>query len=174
MATEDTPTAAEIEHEPSVTPTTTESRSPTPSDLTSITDNEEQMGLVRDYAPPILAIVASGLTWVSISAPFIGTINVSGFGTDIGYLLSLFALATMAAVYTERTKARLIASGLAALSTLIGVLSLMSVMSEGAGEAMVQTSYGLGLYLAIAASAAMLYVAYQDYSVVPDRDGTAA
>lgn len=29
---------------------------------------------------------------------------------------------------------------------------------------MVQTSYGMGLYLAIAVSAAMLYIVYRDYS----------
>ena len=72
----------------------------------------------------------------------------------------------MAAVYTERTKARLVASGLAALSTVIGFLYLASEMGSGAGEAMVQTSFGIGLYLAIAASAAMLYIAYQDYSAL--------
>lgn len=163
MATEETTTAAEIEQEPSVT-TTTESSTPGLSDIKSITENEEQMGLVRDYAPPILAIIASSLTWASVSAPIVGTVSISGFATDIGYLLSLFALVTMAAVYTKRVKARLIASGLAAASTVIGFLYLASTMSSGSGEVMVQTSYGMGLYLAIAASAAMLYIAYQNYS----------
>jgi hypothetical protein len=168
MATEETTTAAEIEQEPSVTTATPESSTPGLSDIRSITENEEQMGLVRDYAPPILAIIASSLTWASVSAPFIGTVTISGFATDIGYLLSFFAVATMAAVYIEHSKARLIASGLAALSTVLGFLYLASEMSGGAGEAMVQTSYGMGLYLAIAASAAMVYVAYQEYSTVAE------
>ena len=147
---------------------TSESSTPDLSDIKSITENEKQMTLVRDYAPPVLAIIASSLTWASVSAPFIGTVTVSGFATDIGYLLSFFAVAAMAAVYTERTKARLVASGLAVLSTVIGFLYLASEMGSGAGEAMVQTSFGMGLYLAIAASIAMLYVAYQEYSALTE------
>ena len=164
MAAKETTTSAEIEQEPSITATATESSKPGLSDITSITENEEQMALVRDYAPPVLAILASSLTWASVTAPFIGTVSISGFATDIGYLLSFFALATMGAVYTEHAKARLIASGLAALSTVLGFLYLASEMGSAAGELAIQTSYGMGLYLAIAASAAMVYIAYQDYS----------
>lgn len=137
-----------------------------------ITQDENLMANVRDYAPPVLAVLGSLMTWASIQAPFIGTRNISGVTTDLGYIVILAAAAAMYFTYKPHATGRLAGSAIALLTTLGGYAYLQSIFSEMqaelAGNMFAETvtaGFGLGIHLTLIATVAMTYVAYRAYSV---------
>lgn len=139
--------------------------------IESITEDENLMANVRDYAPPVLAVLGSFMAWATIQAPFIGTRNLSGVATDLGYIVILAAAAAMYFTYKPHATRRLAASAIALLTTLGGYAYLQSIFSDMQAELSgnmfadtVTAGFGLGIHLTLIATAAMTYVAYRAYS----------
>ena len=176
MAAKETTTAAEIEQEPSITATTTESGNPGLSGITSIMENEEQMALVRDYAPPVLAALGSFMAWGTIQAPIIGARNFSGVATDLGYIVIIGAAVAAYFTYKPHATRRLAGSALALLTTLGGYAYLQSIVSDMRAELAgnpfadtVSAGFGLGIHLTLVATVAMTYMAYKAYKAESDE-----
>ena len=153
------------------TPIQTEAAGQNGLSIESITEDENLMTNVRDYAPPVLAVLGSFMAWATIQAPFIGTRNLSGVATDLGYIVILAAAAAMYFTYKPHATRRLAASAIALLTTLGGYAYLQSIFSDMQAELSgnmladtVTAGFGLGIHLTLIATAAMTYVAYRAYS----------
>lgn len=126
---------------------------------------------VDDYGPLALGAVSTVFAWATVSAPLIGQRSLTGYDTDTGLIVLLVSLGLIGATYASVKhlgKLRAIGGGVILLFA-VGqwwwngqIANQMTQQTAGTMfEGSVQVSTGLGLFLALAAGAWLLYVQYQ-------------
>lgn len=122
------------------------------------------------YGPFVLLAISLFLPWISVAAPIIGERSLTGFDMA-STLIFVFSVPVIAVIYTEwshRDITRAVVGGLLCLLIVGYGLSLLNDIERMNAVAQntifagtVSASLGLGIYLAIFASAAVAWGGYK-------------
>lgn len=112
-------------------------------------------GGLSHFTPLVGVVVSMVIPWITLTAPFIGNIKITGLQIDLGKVLLVAVLLTGGIVYKKPRVGRILELAVGSLGTIAMAWFIYDTMTSNPENAIV--SLGMGAVIALISCLVMVY-----------------